>query len=315
MAKIVAAATISHSPLMNIVPEDADPDKIERYRTTALDLGKKIKAIDPDLIIVFGQDHQRSFFMDHLPAFCIGVERVVGWADYRTPKGPFENHPELARHILSSLMNSGIEPSQSYDLRVDHGITQPMQLLGLPESLPFVPILLNTAINPMPRIRRCFKLGRLVEAAISSWAEDLRVVVIGSGGLSHSPPLPSMEDVKPGDEEFEFLVHGHRFVESDAEAREQRLLAGYRKFIDFINPEWDEAFIEEFISGNILELADRLDRDQDKFIEQAGPGGHELRTWIATAGATNDQQLKWHKLIYEPIPSLITGMGIASTIA
>ena len=124
-----------------------------------------------------------------------------------------------------------------------------------------------------------------------------------------------MEDVKPGDEEFEFLVHGHRFVESDAEAREQRLLAGYRNFIDFINPEWDEAFIEEFISGNILELADRLDRDQDKFIEQAGPGGHELRTWIATAGATDDHQLKWHKLIYEPIPSLITGMGIASTIA
>ena len=62
MAKIVAAATVSHSPLINILPEDADPDKIERYKTAALDLGRKIKAIDPDLLNVFGQDHQRSFY-------------------------------------------------------------------------------------------------------------------------------------------------------------------------------------------------------------------------------------------------------------
>ena len=315
MAKIVGAATISHSPLMNIVPDVADPDKIARYRAAALELGSKIKAEDPDLVIIFGQDHQRSFFMDHMPAFCIAVELIDGWGDYRTLKGPFNTNPGLARHILSTLIDNGVEPSQSYDLRVDHGITQPIQLMDLPETTTILPILMNTAMDPMPKISRCFELGRLVGEAVSSWSEDLKVVVIGSGGLSHWSPLPAMEDIKPGDEQFEALVHGHQFVESDAEAREQRLLDNYEKFSGSINADWDESFLEEFISGNVLTLANRLDGDQENFVEQAGRGGHEIRTWIATAGAASGQQTKWQKLIYEPIPSLITGMGIAHTIA
>ena len=167
----------------------------------------------------------------------------------------------------------------------------------------------------MPTVSRCYEFGRAVGRALANWNEEIRIAIIGSGGLSHSPPLPSIDDVEPEDEEFERLVHGHQYVEADAWDREQRLLKGYAKFKDFINSDWDIAFLEDFTSGRRNELAKRLDDNVDEFIQTAGPGGHEVRTWFATAGAVSDQKPDlWEIGGYEPIPSLITGMGIAYQI-
>ena len=48
-----------------------------------------------------------------------------------------------------------------------------------------VPISINTVQHPLPSISRCLKLGRSVGRAIESYEQDLRVMVIGTGGLSH----------------------------------------------------------------------------------------------------------------------------------
>ena len=52
--------------------------------------------------------------------------------------------------------------------------------------VPAVPLFINTFYPPnQPSVRRCFSLGNALVDAIESWDEDLRVAVIGSGGMSH----------------------------------------------------------------------------------------------------------------------------------
>jgi 3-O-methylgallate 3,4-dioxygenase len=52
--------------------------------------------------------------------------------------------------------------------------------------VPAVPLFINTFYPPnQPSVRRCFSLGKALADAIESWEPDLRVAVIGSGGMSH----------------------------------------------------------------------------------------------------------------------------------
>ena len=48
-----------------------------------------------------------------------------------------------------------------------------------------IPIAINNIQHPLPSTRRCFALGKAVGDAIRSVDDGRRVLMIGSGGLSH----------------------------------------------------------------------------------------------------------------------------------
>jgi protocatechuate 4,5-dioxygenase beta chain len=48
-----------------------------------------------------------------------------------------------------------------------------------------IPVSINTVQHPLPSVARCLALGRSVGRAIESYPQDLRVMVVGTGGLSH----------------------------------------------------------------------------------------------------------------------------------
>src|SRR5262245_28628714 len=130
MAKIVFGAALSHSPLMNF-PVTADHEQIERFKAALSEVRRQLEAAKPDVLVIFGPDHFRALFYDVMPAFLIGTGDVSGWGDWDTPQGPFATHATLAGHILASLLGDGFEPAFSRDIKVDHGVTQPLQLLNL----------------------------------------------------------------------------------------------------------------------------------------------------------------------------------------
>jgi hypothetical protein len=68
------------------------------------------------------------------------------------------------------------------------------------QSLPLVPIIQNCAVAPMLPLRRCYEFGVALGDAVRSFPGDLRVGVMGAGGLSHSVGTPSVGDI---DEEFD----------------------------------------------------------------------------------------------------------------
>ena len=48
-----------------------------------------------------------------------------------------------------------------------------------------MPLQVGVLEFPMPTARRCYKLGQSLRKAIESYPEDLKVAIVGTGGLSH----------------------------------------------------------------------------------------------------------------------------------
>ena len=65
--------------------------------------------------------------------------------------------------------------------------TLPMALCWPDQNWPVrtVPVVVNTVQAPLPSAARCYRLGQAIGRAIASWPKDERVVVMGTGGLSH----------------------------------------------------------------------------------------------------------------------------------
>ena len=150
-----------------------------------------LTAANPDVAIVVYNDHGLNFFLDALPTFAVGAAPEYrnadeGWGLPTTE--PYRGDTKLSWHIIESLMAQEFDVTSCQEMLVDHAFTVPLALLWPGRSRPglrTVPICLNTIQHPLPSPMRCFKLGRAIGRAIASYPQDLRVVVIGTGGLSH----------------------------------------------------------------------------------------------------------------------------------
>ncbi len=86
------------------------------------------------------------------------------------------------------MVEDHFDPLVCRELEVDHDMQVPMELIfGRPAVWPVkvVPILINTIQYPIPTPQRMWNLGRTLREAIEAWPTDEKVVVLGTGGLSH----------------------------------------------------------------------------------------------------------------------------------
>ena len=146
----------------------------------------------PDLAIVIFNDHGNSFFLDKVPTFAVGCAEAYAPIDEGFGKPPFpdfEGHRDFSWHLVDTLVESRFDPMICQEIEVDHGIQVPMRLFfgepGARWPVRVVPIFVNCIQYPIPLPSRCHELGRALRAAIDTWPGDERVVVIGTGGLSH----------------------------------------------------------------------------------------------------------------------------------
>ena len=144
----------------------------------------------PDVAVVFYNDHGLNFFLDKMPTFAVGAAPEYcnadeGWGIPTLP--PLRGTPELSWHIINHLVDREFDITSCQEMLVDHAFTLPLKLFWPEGECPVltVPICINTVQFPLPSAKRCLALGRAVGEAIASWDSDSKVVVIGSGGLSH----------------------------------------------------------------------------------------------------------------------------------
>ncbi|HEY1362860.1 MAG TPA: class III extradiol dioxygenase family protein [Xanthobacteraceae bacterium] len=145
----------------------------------------------PDVVVVLYNDHGLNFFLDKLPTFAVGAASEYRHADegWGLPVSrPYPGEPALSWHLIESLVADEFDITTCQEMLVDHAFTIPLALLWPePNARPVrtVPIAINTVQHPLPSPARCFKLGRAIGRAIESYKADIKVLVLGTGGLSH----------------------------------------------------------------------------------------------------------------------------------
>jgi protocatechuate 4,5-dioxygenase, beta chain len=96
--------------------------------------------------------------------------------------------PELAWHLAESLIYDEFDMTIANELDVDHGLTVPLSVMcGQPDEWPMrvIPLAVNVIQYPPPTGTRCLALGRAIRRAVESYSGAERVVVFGTGGMSH----------------------------------------------------------------------------------------------------------------------------------
>ena len=193
MARITAGAGMSHVPLVGVAMEKGiQQDAYFKPLFDGFEHSKQwIREQDPDVIILVYNDHASAFSVELIPTFAIGCGEEFkpadeGWGprDVPTVKG----HPSLAWHIAQSTILDEFDMTIVNKMDVDHGLTVPLSLMfGEPEAWPcaVIPLAVNVVQFPPPTGNRCFQLGRAIRRAVESYPEDLKVLIFGTGGMSH----------------------------------------------------------------------------------------------------------------------------------
>ena len=193
MARITAGVATSHVPAIGAAldngksGEDYWKPVFAGYEASKLWIAEQ----KPDVIILVYNDHASAFSLEVIPTFAIGcAERFnpadEGWGPRPVPV--VEGHPELAWHMAESLILDEFDMTIVNQMDVDHGLTVPLSLLfGQPEAWPcrVIPLAVNVVQYPPPTGHRCYSLGKAIRRAVESFPKDLKVVVFGTGGMSH----------------------------------------------------------------------------------------------------------------------------------
>jgi Catalytic LigB subunit of aromatic ring-opening dioxygenase len=280
-----------HGYIAEDVPVDSledNQDKHERCMKAIVTLRKTLEAARPDVIILFGDDQSEQFDFTNYPAlevyagqdysgykisgkFGLPVPRLARKSRPKTEQhwATSRGHPQVARWLITRLMEEGFDLSFSLRLPkpedgIGHAFMRPSFYLTPNYDVPTVPFFVNCYFGPQPTGRRCAELGRAVRRSIENMPIDLRVAVIGSGGLWHTPMTPqSMLDG-----EFDAAVlHAVKHGDADAMAA----------FFDSRRPEVDPhdgVAIRHASGGTHMVLG-------------LGNGTGETRNWIIVAGVVD----------------------------
>lgn len=192
MAKIIGGLTTSHVPAIgNAIAKGLQQDPYWKPFFDGFEPARQwLAAAKPDVAVVFYNDHGLNFFLDKMPTFAVGAAAEYrnedeGWGIPALP--PFKGEPDLSWAIIEHLVEHEFDITTCQEMLIDHAVTLPLKLFWPDGDCPItiVPVSINTVQFPLPSAKRCLALGRAVGEAVADWQSDRKVVMIGSGGLSH----------------------------------------------------------------------------------------------------------------------------------
>jgi 2,3-dihydroxyphenylpropionate 1,2-dioxygenase len=255
------------------------------FRAGIAAAAERVAAFAPELVVFFGSDHRRAF-VDPVPAIAV-MTGAEGMGDLGSATGRYDVPAKTAEELAARLLDRDFDVTIVRDIALDHGFGQTFaQLVGDLPDVPVIPVYINCATPPLGRPGRASALGRAVGEELSQM--DQRVLFVGSGGLSHSPP--SLVSAAAGLSDAERLAMNE---------------AGREAAKDKINPAWDDDFLQRIVTDPAS-----LEQLTPADIEPAGVGANEVRTWMAAIAAGN---LPMEIIVYEPVREWITGMAAVAS--
>ena len=242
---LVFAAIMSHGPGMTARADRADPSVREPFFATLARLREQLEESRPDAIMVVAAEHFANFFMNNMPAYCIGMaEDYQGPIEdpewLRIPRRTIPGNADLSRRIIGKVMKR-VDVAYAEEWKFDHGIMVPLSFLTPGFNLPVIPANINCQGPPLTPLDRAYEFGRAVRGACDAIPE--RIALIGTGGISHWPATPNSGK---------------------------------------INVDWDREFLRRWTRNDRAALTAYSDEET---LRDAGQGGFEIRTLVAVAGA------------------------------
>ncbi|PBC77049.1 2,3-dihydroxyphenylpropionate 1,2-dioxygenase [Streptomyces sp. TLI_235] len=307
-----AAVGLSHSPLIG--SNDPDPEVLARLDWAVTAARDFVREYDPELVVLYAPDHYNGFFYKEMPPFCLATEaHAVG--DFSSQAGPLSVDTAAAKALAQGVLDRGIDLTISSRMTVDHGFAQPLEVLfdGL-DRVPVVPVFVNGVATPLGPVSRIRALGTAIGQAAAEL--DKRVLFLGSGGLSHDPPVPVLDGAPP--RVADALIDGHPPTPEQRARGEQRVIQAGRDYVAGstsmipINPAWDNRFLDHVERG---ELAEFDSWSVEEMAKEGGGSAHEVRTWIAafsSLAATAPYELTYR--FYEAVPAWIAGFAVATAV-
>jgi hypothetical protein len=286
---------------------DENRRKYERLQAALSELRHRIAQTKPDVAIVFASDQLESFDFKNFPAVAIyagdsfeGRALTEGVPAASIPTDDtgalsrlrLRGHPQLAGALVEGLPAEGFDPAFCLEMPkpergLAHGVIWKAQsLTGI--DLPIVPVLLNCHYPPQVTGRRCYELGKAVHRVVEGWPSDLRVAVLGTGGLWHTP---GARDAYL-DEDFDRAILKH------LEAGD---IAGMAQHFDgYVVPE-----------GDVSQTTEGSGRETTGMRRSGGPQGGTRQTcnWIAAAGVSDARTT----VIVDYVPVYASPIGAAFT--
>jgi 3-O-methylgallate 3,4-dioxygenase len=219
MAQLVGILHTSHGPLTYSSPDTWDAyrakrvlrsdvpaetheeqiEKANRSKAGIAALNAKLLEMNPDVIVIFGDDQKELYGFNNFPTLSVYTGESFTGPEIETRGRPelfhtVPGHPGLAIRILRSFLAEGFDPAFSQtdpnpEKGMCHAVMNPLQAFHN-HSIPTVPVLVNAYYPPQITAMRCYQIGRVIRKAIDEYPEEIRVVVIGSGGLWHTPGRP-----------------------------------------------------------------------------------------------------------------------------
>jgi 2,3-dihydroxyphenylpropionate 1,2-dioxygenase len=173
---------LPHAPQFFTMPDTEDKAVIARVREVAADIGERLRALDPDLWIIFSNDHVEQFFHQAAPPFTVHVGGEAH-GEFAGRKFHWQIPSEIGFEIVRQLYRQNFDPAFTSTAKIDYAIGIPLTHLG--HTGPVLPIYVNAYLPPQPTMERCYAFGQAVARTVT--ALGLKTVILSSGGMSHFP--------------------------------------------------------------------------------------------------------------------------------
>lgn len=199
MAEVVGGFLMPHNPaLSGILAGMAKPEQEAVIDRSFEHITQRVAEMQADTVIIIGDDHYTNFGPHCIPTCLIGIGDLDGPIEDWLPitKDVIPNNEGLAKHILETGLGEGIDWSYAKAITLDHATAIPYEMaVKSNPDINIIPIYLNCVMEPFISSRRAYDIGRSIKRAVDSWSGDERVVIYGTGGLSHWVGSPGMGNV------------------------------------------------------------------------------------------------------------------------
>ena len=267
---LVFAGVCSHAPGITGRRRMAEPDDADSFYAAMNDMRLALEVSRPDALVVVAAEHFANFFMNNMPAYCMGMAE-----DYRGPiedpewlgiaRTSIPGNVDLSRRIIQAVMQD-VDLAFAEEWQFDHGISVPLHFLTPRYDLPVIPVNINCQGPPLTPLHRVWAFGEALGKAAAQVPE--RIAIIGAGGISHWPATPDSGK---------------------------------------INQQWDRDFLARWSANDKRRLL--AYSDAQTYLE-AGQGGFEIRTFIAISAATKGLAARVHYYRPIPIFAVGCTVGI-----